>query len=189
MSSVVGSLTSGEGGGGEAGGGEEVEGGLGAGGIAAGDEEGTAAEFADGGGELLERAGAEDDAGGGGEFEGHEEGRRRSGRLGEVSLPDGGELGAGARGGHHGGDGVAPGDVVRRVFVRGGGVGRAVGFDEKEAVGVVGLLEEVELGDAGLLAAGAGVGEGGGDEGVAVFGEDLDVDVDDEHGVELARGF
>jgi NADH:ubiquinone oxidoreductase subunit F (NADH-binding) len=50
-------------------------------------------------------------------------------------------------------------------------------------VGGVGLiLEHVEAGNARLLHAVAGIGYGGGLEGFEIFGSDVDMDVDDQHG-------
>ena len=72
--------------------------------------------------------------------------------------------------------------IVRGELVGGLGFRSAVGFDEDETSGVVGLLDDIEAGDAGLAEAGGGVGEDGGFEGVDGFGADLDVDVNDEHG-------
>jgi len=62
--------------------------------------------------------------------------------------------------------------------------GCAVDLDEDEAVGSVGLLEDVEAGDAGFEDAGAGVGESGGPEGFDALGFYVDEDVDDVHGGE-----
>lgn len=84
---------------------------------------------------------------------------------------------AAARLGHHRGDGIAPRRVVRGFLVCDGGSVRAVGFDEHEARGIVGLLHDIEGGDAGFLHAGAGAGERGGFEGFDAVG----FDADDEH--------
>jgi hypothetical protein len=51
---------------------------------------------------------------------------------------------AAARLGHHAGDGVAPGEVVRGLLVRGGVGGRRVGLVEDEARRVVGCLQDIE---------------------------------------------
>ena len=59
----------------------------------------------------------------------------------------------------------------------------AVDLDQREAGGVVGLLEEVEAGDAGLAGAVAGVVDGGRLEGRDGLGLDVDVDDEDEHGL------
>jgi hypothetical protein len=83
---------------------------------------------------------------------------------------------------HHGRHGVAPGGVVGGLFVRDGGLLRAVDFHQDEVGGVGVVLKDVEAGDARLLHAGGRIGEGGGFEGVDVGGIDVDVDVDDEHG-------
>lgn len=68
-------------------------------------------------------------------------------------------------------------------LVRDGGLLCAVDLHQGE-VGRVGVvLKDVEAGDAGLLHAGGRIGDGGGFEGVDVGGIDVDVDVDDEHGL------
>ena len=59
--------------------------------------------------------------------------------------------------------------------------GGALDLDEDEAVGGVGLLEDIEAGDAGLEDAGAGVGERGGFERFGALGFDVDEGVDDGH--------
>ena len=59
---------------------------------------------------------------------------------------------------------------------------RAVGFDEHEARGIVGLLDDIEARDAGLADARTGVGERGGLEGVDALGFHVNEDMDDVHG-------
>ena len=70
-----------------------------------------------------------------------------------------------------------------RLLVRDGGLLRAVDLHQDEVGRVVVVLEDVEAGDARLLHAGGRVGEGGGFEGVDVGWIDVDVNVDDEHGL------
>ena len=94
---------------------------------------------------------------------------------------DVGEFDTGARGGHHVSDGVTPGGVMGGLFVGEGIAGGAVDFNEEEVGGLIVLLEEVEAGDAGLMQAGAGVGDGGVFERLDVFGLDGDMDMNDEH--------
>jgi hypothetical protein len=72
---------------------------------------------------------------------------------------------------------------MRGLLVRGGGVGRAVDLDEDETRGIVGLLDDVKTGDAGFAHTLAGVRETRGGEGLDASGSDVDVDMNDEHGV------
>lgn len=68
-----------------------------------------------------------------------------------------------------------------------GGFLGAVDFDEEEVGGVGVVLEDVEAGDAGFEDAVGRVFDRGGLEGIDVGGVDVDVDVDDEHDVELQK--
>ena len=61
------------------------------------------------------------------------------------------------------------------------GLGRAVDLDQLEPRRIVFLLDDVEASDAGLLHAGAGVGETGLAEEVDSAGYDAHVDVNDHH--------
>ena len=58
------------------------------------------------------------------------------------------ELHARARLGHHRGDGVAPREVVRLLFVRVGAIRPAINFDEHKPRRVVRLLDDIESQDA-----------------------------------------
>lgn len=91
------------------------------------------------------------------------------------------EFGAGARLGHHGSDGVAPGLVVPGFFVSGRCVGRAIRFDEHEAGWIVLLLEDVEGRDARFFDTLASVCEGGIFKGFDVFRLQMNLNVNDEH--------
>lgn len=88
---------------------------------------------------------------------------------------------------HHTGNGVAPGGVVGGLLVFRGCAGGPVGFNENEPGGIILLLEEVELRDAGFLPAGAAVGERGGLEGFHAVGFHVDGNEGDEHGGEFSN--
>jgi hypothetical protein len=66
--------------------------------------------------------------------------------------------------------------------MRGGGGGRAVDFDQDETRGIIGLLDDIKTGDAGLAHALAGIRETRGGEGLDTPGLYVDVDMDDKHG-------
>ena len=68
------------------------------------------------------------------------------------------------------------------LLVRRGGGGRAVGFNEDETRGIIGLLDDIKTGDAGFAHALAGIREARGGEGPDAFGFYVNVDMDDEHG-------
>lgn len=186
---------------------EEIEERRGAAGIATRYDESVVAELPRGGRGFTERSGAEEDAGGKGEVEAHEARRRgdgeKRGRKDEelrrdaaatsssevgVGREEVGEFHAGARFGHHRRDGVAPGGVVGGGLVGGRRVGCAVGFDEDEAGGIVGLLQDIEACDTGLADAGAGVGERRGLESCDVFGFHVNVDMNKEHDGSSVKG-
>jgi hypothetical protein len=60
--------------------------------------------------------------------------------------------------------------------------GRPIDLDEHEAGGIVGLLDNIEAGDAGFAHAVTGILEARGLEGLDALGFYVDVDMDDEHG-------
>lgn len=59
-----------------------------------------------------------------------------------------------------------------------------VGLDQSESGGVLEVLDHVEPGDAGFLERGCSIGARGLDEGGDVFGQDPDLNKDDQHGWE-----
>lgn len=61
-------------------------------------------------------------------------------------------------------------------------VGIAINLNEREVRRIVRLLQHIEACDARLLYAIARVVERGGEKGVDVFGEDVDEDLDGQHG-------
>lgn len=69
-------------------------------------------------------------------------------------------------------------------LVSGGRFDVPVGLDQSESGVVLEFLDHVEPGDAGFLERGCGIGERGLDEGGDVFGQDPDLDMDDQHGCE-----
>lgn len=84
--------------------------------------------------------------------------------------------------GHHGGDGVAPALVVRRLLVRGRRLGGAIGLDEDKARRVVRLLDDVEPGDAGFDDRLQCILQARGLEGVDAPGFYVNVNMNNEHG-------
>ena len=82
-------------------------------------------------------------------------------------------------------NGLAPAVVMRGLLVFGGVVRGAVDLDEEEAGRVVGLLEEIEAGNTGLLNAGTGIGLTGLLELLQLVCFDMDEDMDDMHGTLL----
>lgn len=71
---------------------------------------------------------------------------------------------------------------MRGFLVTGRRLGVPVGLDQSESGRVLDVLDHVEPGDAGFPERGFGIGAGGLDEGVDVFGQDPDLDMDDQHG-------
>jgi hypothetical protein len=69
---------------------------------------------------------------------------------------------------------------VERLFVRHGRCRVTVDLDEHEAARVLAVREQIEADDAGLSAAGLGVGEGRQAKGIFGPGLHADVDVNDE---------
>jgi hypothetical protein len=68
--------------------------------------------------------------------------------------------------------------------VSGGRLGGAIGFYENETRGIILLLKHVKARNAGFLDAGARVGERRLLEGLNVIGLQVDMNMDDKHGVE-----
>jgi hypothetical protein len=140
---------------------------------AAGDNEGAPAELGREFGNLAQAPGPENYMVSSGEFEAH--GRSPLGIGGEEVF----EFGAGAGLGHHVRDGIAPLLVVGGLFVEGGGVVGAIGFDQHEARGVIHLLDDIKASYAWFQDAVAGVFQGGFVKGFDAFGLNVNVNMND----------
>ena len=71
---------------------------------------------------------------------------------------------------------------MRGGFVLGWGAVGAIRLDQREARGVIGLLQHIEARDARFEDAVCGVVERGGLEGGHMLGEDMHEHLNDEHG-------
>ena len=100
-----------------------------------------------------------------------------------VGGEDVGELHAGAVLGHHWGHGVAP-ELVVGGFLVGRRSGRgAVDLDEDEAGRIVGLLQDIEPGDAGFADRQPGVFQTRSFEGFDRLGLHMNMNMNNEHTV------
>src|SRR3990172_4940633 len=91
-----------------------------------------------------------------------------------------------ARGGHHPADRLRPTPVMCGLFVAGGVRCRPIHLDQREAAGLLDVLEDVEPRHAPFPQAVAGVIESRQAKGLDRLGEDADEDVDDVHGASCA---
>ena len=64
---------------------------------------------------------------------------------------------------------------------------RSIGFDQDETRRVILLLKNVEARNAGFLHAGVRIRERGLLEGIYVLGFQMDMNMNDKHGVEIVR--